>query len=50
MSERTRFVGLDVHKASITVAVAEAFGEPEDHGIIANDPAAVRQAAARLGG
>jgi hypothetical protein len=50
MSERTRFVGLDVHKASITVAVAEAFGDPEDHGHIANDPSAVRRLVQRLGG
>jgi hypothetical protein len=32
MSERTRFVGLDVHKATIAVGVAEAFGDPEEHG------------------
>jgi transposase len=50
MSERTRFVGLDVHKASITVAVAEAFGDPEDHGHIGNDPSAVRRLVQRLGG
>jgi transposase len=50
MSERTRFIGLDVHKASITVAVAEAFGDPEDHGSITNDPSAVRKLMQRLGG
>ena len=50
MSERTRFVGLDVHKATIAVAVAEAPGDPEDHGTIANDPAAVRKLMQRLGG
>src|SRR5665811_2616663 len=50
MSERTRFVGLDVHKASIAVAVAGTFGDPEDHGHIANDPSAVRRLVQRLGG
>jgi transposase len=49
MDERTRFVGLDVHKASISVAVAGAHGEPEDHGTIANDPVAVRRLLTRLG-
>ena len=50
MEKRSRFVGLDVHKASIAVAVAEAFGDPEDHGHIANDPSAVRRLVQRLGG
>jgi transposase len=51
MSERTRFVGLDVHKATIAVAVVEApGGDPEDHGSIANDPSAVRRLMQRLGG
>jgi Transposase and inactivated derivatives len=49
MNERTRFVGLDVHKATIAVAVAGAFGDPEDHGQIANDPGAVRKLLTRLG-
>lgn len=50
MSETTtRFIGLDVHKASITVAVTGPFGEPEDHGTIVNDPAAVRKLIRRLG-
>ena len=49
MNESTRFVGLDVHKASIAVAVAGPFGDPEDHGQIANDPPAVRKLLTRLG-
>jgi transposase len=49
MEKGTRFVGLDVHKASIAVAVAGAFGDPEDHGQIANDPAAIRKLLDRLG-
>ncbi len=49
MNERTRFVGLDVHKATIAVAVAGSFGDPEDHGQIANDPGAVRKLLTRLG-
>jgi transposase len=46
----TRFVGLDVHKASIAVSVAGAFGDPEDHGQIPNEPAAVRRLLDRLAG
>ena len=49
MEKGTRFVGLDVHKASISVAVAGVFGEPEDHGQIANEPAAIRKLVDRLG-
>lgn len=50
MEKGTRFVGLDVHKASISVAVAGPFGDPEDHGQIPNDPASVRKLVDRLGG
>jgi transposase len=49
MDEGTRYVGLDVHKASISVAVAGPYGEPEDHGTIVNDAASVRHLLQRLG-
>jgi transposase len=49
MEKGTRFIGLDVHKASIAVAVAGAFGDPEDHSQIPNDPAAIRKLLDRLG-
>jgi hypothetical protein len=50
MSERTRFLGLDAHKATIAVAIAEEAGPAETYGTIANDPAAVRKLVTRLGG
>jgi transposase len=51
MSERTtRYLGLDVSKARIAVAVAEAAGPPELYGQIANDPSAVRKLISRVGG
>jgi transposase len=46
---RIRYVGLDVHKETITVAVAEeAGGRPEPWGTIANDPQAVRKLVRQL--
>jgi transposase len=45
----TRFLGLDVHKATIAVAVAEASGPPALYGTIANDPGAIRKLVNRLG-
>ena len=42
MSERTRFVGLDAHAATIAVAVAEDRAV-EDRGTIPNDPSPVRR-------
>jgi transposase len=50
MNERTRFLGLDVHKATIAVAVAEEALPPESHGVIPNDPSAIRKLIGRLGG
>jgi transposase len=44
-----RYVGLDVHRASITVAVAESEGAPTNYGSIANQPAGVRNLVKRLG-
>ncbi len=43
MTQRTRFLGLDVHKQSIAVAIVEEAGRPEPFGTIANDPAALRK-------
>ena len=37
-----RYIGLDVHKASIAVAIAEESGAPSSYGNIANDPSAIR--------
>lgn len=44
----TRYVGLDVHKATITVAVGEPSGAPALYGTIANDPGAVRKLVRQL--
>lgn len=45
----TKYVGMDVHKATITVALAEAGGQPVVYGTIVNDPGAVRKLARQLG-
>lgn len=49
MSEPIRYVGLDVSKESIAVAVAEPDGAVASHGMIANDPGAVRRLVKQLG-
>jgi hypothetical protein len=46
----TTYVGLDVHKKTISVAVAEEEGEVRELGVIANTPEAVRKLVKRLGG
>ena len=43
-----RYIGLDVHKATISVAIADE-GAPTSYGRIANDPSAVRTLMTRLG-
>jgi transposase len=50
-NERSRYIGLDVHRATIAVAIAEEDGQPPtSYGNIANDPSAIRKLMARLGG
>ena len=50
MEQRIIYVGLDVHKDTIAVALAEAGkrGELREHGKVANTPAALRTLAAKL--
>ena len=47
---QVRYIGLDVHRATIAVAIAEEEGAPSSYGSIANDPSAVRKLMTRLGG
>ena len=49
MSKRTRYLGLDVHKQTITISVAED-GPPEELGTIPNDPSSILKVVKRLGG
>jgi transposase len=44
-----RYIGLDVHRANIAVAIAEEGGAPTSYGNIANDPSAIRKLMTRLG-
>jgi transposase len=45
-----RYIGLDVHKASISVAIAEESGPPTTYGRIPNERSAIRTLMTRLGG
>src|SRR5215831_12669944 len=51
LGDRITYVGLDVHKDGIVVAVAEGGlrGEVRDYGRIANTPAALQRLARKLG-
>lgn len=49
MQKPTRFVGLDVHKDLIAVAVCEAGTEPSYLGTIPNEPEAVSRLMRKLG-
>jgi transposase len=48
MSQVTRFVGLDVHKATISGAIAEPDGSVTEYGTFPNDPSAIRKLVTRL--
>ena len=52
MSQSVKYVGLDVHKDTIAVAVAEGGkrAEVREHGEIANKPAALAKLLGKLGG
>lgn len=45
-----RYIGLDVHRATIAVAVADADQPPTSYGTVPNDPTAVRKLLTRLAG
>ena len=51
MEDRITYVGLDVHKDAIAVALAEGSlrGEVREYGRIANTPAALRRLSHKLG-
>jgi len=52
MSESVKYVGLDVHKNTIAISVAEdgKRSEVREHGEIANTPAALTKLLGKLGG
>jgi transposase len=49
MGKGIRYVGLDVHKETVAVAVSDADGSAVDLGIITNRPEAVRRLVKKLG-
>jgi len=50
MKEKLRFLGLDVHAETISVAIAEADGEVRSLGTIPNRKESIRQLVKKLGG
>jgi transposase len=49
MGKITRYVGMDVHAATIAVAVVEGRGVPRSLGVIENRPEAIRRLVKKLG-
>ena len=47
---RSRYIGLDVHRATIAVALAEEEGAPSSYGTIPNEASSIRKLMTRLGG
>ena len=47
---RFRYIGLDVHRATVAVAVAEDRGSPAEYGTIPNEPSCIRTLMLKLGG
>ncbi len=49
MTKNTKFVGLDVRAATVTIAVAESSGEVRSLGTVANEVGAIRRVLGKLG-
>ena len=47
---RSRYIGLDVHRATIAVALADEEGPPRSYGTIPNEASSIRKLMTRLGG
>ena len=49
MTKNIKFVGLDVHAATVVIAVAEEGGEVRSLGTVANEIGAIRRVLGKLG-
>ena len=49
MTKNIKFVGLDVHAATVAIAVAEMGGEVRSLGVVANEVGAIRRVLGKLG-